>query len=384
MNVLVNAISIAEGGGLVVLTRLLEAVSRLEPDVNWYIAAEPQVLSLITQSKNIIGLPYSWVKKSPLHHLYWYEIILPRLVRQYKANICFSQTNFLPRRNLSCPSLLLVQHAGYFSDKFKQLYLQCYRKLTTHILWKQKNKWVNRSIKKATSVMVQTHALAVNIVDQLGISKNKLTVIPHGTGLLKETALQPKKFPANTIWRIGYITKFGVQKNFSTVFKAMQILKKNKIPIKLVLTLNEANIEFAPLLDQIRQCNIEDLIENHGEISDPVKITDLYSSLDLFLFPSLCESFGFTLVEAMASGLPLIVADTKSNCEIVSNAAEVFSSENEEQLAEKIQLLINDKEKYLTASQNSIERAKQFNWDNSAKNILQVMHQLTKESYEKK
>src|SRR5579864_9328618 len=121
---LINAISISEGGGLIVLKKMLEELTEAAPDAKWYVTAKPQTLESIPLSQKIVGLPYSWVDKSPIHHLFWYESILPGLLKRIQADICFSRTNFLPHRKLFCPTLLLVHHAGYFSEKFKQLHFQ--------------------------------------------------------------------------------------------------------------------------------------------------------------------------------------------------------------------------------------------------------------------
>jgi glycosyltransferase involved in cell wall biosynthesis len=377
MNVFINAISIAEGGGVVVLKYLLEAACNEAPNVKWYVAAEPNILAQIPKSDTVVGVPYTWAKNSPFHHLYWYEIELPKILRQLNADVCFSQTNFLPRRQLPCPSLLLIQNAGYFSEKFNQLYLGWNKKKIGNVVWKQKNKWVRQSIKRATMVTVQTEALAEKIVKQVGAPRNKIIVIPHGPGLLKVSNKTLKHYPLDMPWRIGYITKFGVQKNFGAVIKAISQLKSKGMPVKLVLTLNPKGDEYLPILQMIREYGIEEIVENHGDISDANKIKELYESLHIFVFPSFCESFGFTLVEAMATGLPLIVADTDSNREITGEDGISYTSENENDLTEKISQLITNKSLYVAASKHSLKRSCDFSWKKAARNILNTLNELT-------
>lgn len=376
MNVFINAISIHGGGAFVVLSQLLEAMHHIEPNVNWYIAAKSSILAKLPTSKTIFKLPYTWANRSPLHLFYWYEVVLPKLLRETETDVCFSQTNYLPKRRLRCPSLLLVQHAGHFSDEFDHLFLESTKKRSQAFAWKRKKNWVYNSIKQASLVTVQTNALAIKIIEQINIPKEKIIVIPHGPGLLKNSESFPREYPITDIWKIGYITKFGVQKDFDTVIKALMLLKNRGIPIKLILTLNEKEPECHHILKKISKNGIEDLVENYGEVTNIEDLKKLYYSLHIFIFPSLCESFGFPLVEAISSGLPVIIADTESNREVSGFAGEVFSSRNEKELVEKISALINNKHLYTLLSKKSIERAKQICWIQTAQSMLNVIYQL--------
>jgi len=376
VKVLINAISVSEGGGLVVLKNLVLEMALLQPAISWYVAASPATLSKLDLMPNVTGIPFSWANKSPLHLFYWYEWVVPRLIRQFKIDLFFSQTNFLPKRKLACHSLLLVQHAGYFSDKFSKLYLKWAKKLKYLLLWKQKNRWAYQSIHKATMVTVQTTALAKKIKDKLLIASDRLFVVPHGTGLLKNDCPVSLSFPSNMEWRIGYITKFGVQKDFDTAIEAIHLLKRSGFHVKLILTLEQKSDEFLLLMKKIRQLGIEDNVENHGDISNPDKIKKLYESLHMFIFPSWCESFGFTLVEAMAMGLPIVASDTESNREISGDAGIFFPPGDASQLAEKIKYFMNDSDQYSLFSKNSLERAKQFCWKKTAKQMIYNIHMI--------
>ena len=98
------------------------------------------------------------------------------------------------------------------------------------------------------------------------------------------------------------MTKFGVQKNFETLFRAIAMIRK-QYPVELILTLDEQTQEYNKVAATIAEMGIADIVRNYGEVAGD-DIQDLYDSLDVFAFPSLCESFGFPLVEAMTSGLP--------------------------------------------------------------------------------
>ena len=259
MNVLINAISIVEGGGLVVLRELLKEMREVDPKIIWYIAAPPSTLSHLSPSDRIVLLPNTWANKSPLHLFCWYEFSLPQLINQFNIELCFSKTNFLPRRKMKCPSLLLIHHAGFFSDEFEMLYLAWRRKRTASFIWKQKKKWMNSSIKKAEHVTVQTIVLADKIKNETKITEKKISVIPHGTGMIDFYSEKIKSHSSGS-FRIGYITKFGVQKDFETAINAVRQLKAERYPVKLILTLETNSSD--SLYHMMKDDDVTDVIEN--------------------------------------------------------------------------------------------------------------------------
>jgi glycosyltransferase involved in cell wall biosynthesis len=299
----------------------------------------------------------------------WYEIGLPRLARKVGADVVFSLTNYLPLFK-RLPSLLLVQHAGHFSPDFQACQRREYPAVTSRIAWKMKTLWVRRSIDNATMVTVQTEALANAISRERNVVNGKIRVIPHGLGLLE--AGSPRNFSGGRTWRIGFITKYGVQKNFPTLFRAVASLRDAGHDISLVLTLDPLTPQYHELMDQAKALGIELCIENHGEV-DQEQIVGLYDSLDVFAFPSLCESFGFPMVEAMSRGIPLLVADTPGNLEIAGEAALSFDSEDAADLAGKIVCIMSDPMVYSEASLASFERARAFSWRKAAEATLVLL-----------
>lgn len=375
MKVLINAISINEGGGEVVLRELLQALCLIQPNVVWYVVARPSILNNIPENPYIIKMSYSWANLTPFHHLYWYEVKLPRLIRRLIIDVCFSQTNFLPFKKLSCATLLLIHNAGYFCEEFNQLILNSKKNGWHRLIWQLKNKWVRSSIKKADTVSVQTNTLAKKISQELTILPENIATIPHGPGLMPTMANEPKIYPGKTVWRIGYITKFDLHKDFNSTFQAIKHLKDRGLHIKLIITLEERDITHY-LQDSLHYYDIMDTIDNQGNITNSTHLLQLYQSLHLFIFPSICESFGFPLVEAMANALPIIASNIDNNREVAGVAANLFSKGNGLELANIIEQLMTNKEKYESASRKSLERAKDISWERTAKDIYDVLLKL--------
>ena len=121
MIVLINAISIKEGGSLVVLRNLLRHLSALDERVQWHVAANARIRGMAELSlPRVTAHFFDASGRSPLHIQWWDNQTLPGLLERVGAELLFSLTNYLPDRTICCPSLLLEQHAGYFSPFFDQ------------------------------------------------------------------------------------------------------------------------------------------------------------------------------------------------------------------------------------------------------------------------
>lgn len=374
--IVINAQSPREGGSLVVLQELLQALQRQRPGWHWHVLTNAIALP---QLPALPGVHYHLAGANSLRAwgINWsYEVSLPALLAGTGADLLFSQTNFLPLRPLSCPSLLLMQQAGYFSPVFRTLALDSRPGPLRRFAWYLRERWVRNSLARASLVTVQTEALRQAIIAEGAIDPARIRVIPHGCGLVKPgTHLPLPPEDAAQAVRIGYITKYGVQKNFAVLFRALALLQQQGIACTLVLTLDPAAGTTAGVLAQAQALGVARCMENHGDVSaDAVRA--LYRSLHVFAFPSLCESFGFPLVEAMACGLPLVVSATASNLEVGGNAALAFAPDDAAALATLVAQLSTDAELYRRQAEASLARAACFDWNVAAAATVSLMEAL--------
>lgn len=371
--VVINAISVREGGSLVALRELLAGMSALRPHWRWQVVVNSQTQAL-PELKNVEYLRFPKLDQRGWRTRLWYETGLPALIERVSADLLFSMTNYLPLRRMPCPALLLVQHAGHFSPVFRQL-TEARLGPAGRLSWRMKGQWVKSSVRAADAVTVQTEALARQIGREASIARNRIRVIPHGTGQAVVQALPAVPPQAGGSFRVGYITKFGVQKNFAVLFEAMARLKQKGAPGSLVLTLSEAEPMNQAVLESARQNGVADVIENHGELS-PEAVAGLYDSLHAFVFPSLCESFGFPMVEAMAHGLPLLVADTDSNIEVAGPGGTAFPAHDPAALAGEIERLVRDSDWFSQRAQASLAHGAAYSWSKAAAATLSLLDEL--------
>ena len=121
------------------------------------------------------------------------------------------------------------------------------------------------------------------------------------------------------------------------------------------------------------------------------KLPVIYNAFDIYCFPSMSgeETFGLTVLEAMACGVPPIVPDFDGVPSVVGDAGLIADADNFEHdigtlvsypspvdFSEKINLLLNDDEMRETLSQKARKRALSFTWDKTARRIIQFFEDL--------
>jgi glycosyltransferase involved in cell wall biosynthesis len=370
--ILINAMTIKEGGGAVGFVKTFNEMIKQDAETHYFVVIDEVLRSKIEVTDRVIILTFPWIKKSPLHLLYWNECVLLQLVKKLGINVVYSQINTLPFLKLPCKELLFVGHAGYFSPDFIRLNKKYNRSIKQKIGWFVRKQWVFYSIKKADKITVPTKALGDEISHQLKIDNKNIAVILPGSGLA-EGQVAVKSMPDKKPIRIGYITKYGVQKNFEVLFEAAAKLKLSNVDFKLILTLNENHAPFQHVNALIQKYDIADLIENHGESSE-MALRDLYLTLDLFVFPSLCESIGFTLLEAMYYAIPVIAANTASNRELLGESGIYFNPYDATDLFQAITLFTENTDLYQQQSQYSFDQSRTFSWQESASTTLRALN----------
>lgn len=121
------------------------------------------------------------------------------------------------------------------------------------------------------------------------------------------------------------------------------------------------------------------------------KLPVIYNAFDVYCFPSMSgeETFGLTVLEAMACGVPPVVPNFDGVPSVVADAGLVADAENFERdvatfvsypcpmsFSEKINTLLSNTEMWQTLSEKARQRALLFTWDKTARRIVQLFEML--------
>lgn len=218
-----------------------------------------------------------------------------------------------------------------------------------------------------------------DIISQLQIESDCITVIPNAVesqfGLLSPDKVkdfrQEQGLEPETICLIN-VGSAHPRKNLDTVLKVLNRLKKRGINAHLW----KVGSDFSPKQQQLIQAyGLEEQITHLGK-PDTCSLIQIYNAADILLAPSIYEGFGFTILEAMACGTPVITSNVSSLPEVAGDAAILLDPLDVEGMVEAINQLQIDTTYRQTLTDRGLARANLFSWKKTAEQVAEVYEKL--------
>ena len=108
------------------------------------------------------------------------------------------------------------------------------------------------------------------------------------------------------------------------------------------------------------------------------ELASIYNLADIFVLASRQEGLPLVLLEAMASGIPVIASDVVGNHEYVGAAGILVSPQTPEKFAGEIDRLIDNKSLYEKLAQEGIKKSQKLNWPKIIHKFEKVYSQVSK------
>lgn len=164
-----------------------------------------------------------------------------------------------------------------------------------------------------------------------------------------------------------YVGRINKRKNVPALIKAFAEIED----VKLVLTGNK-EWKTDAIDELINKLNLSDRIIQTGPLFED-DLAKVYALSTIFCFPSFEESFGLPPLEAMASGIPVVVSNSSSLPEVCDVAAIYVNAEKPKEITNAISNLLLDKDLYFKHKQLSIDRATFFSWEKTTSNLINIL-----------
>ncbi len=244
-------------------------------------------------------------------------------------------------------------------------------------------RYSERGVERARRILVDSHFIAEEVRRHYGVPTERIVVAPLGHAPRfhprEPTALAPRLAPLG-LQPGGYLLCVGTlepRKNLQLALRAHERLPatlREQYPLVLAgmpgwrAEQLEKPLQRALAGGQVRLLGYQ----------DDLGLAELFAGARLLLFPSLYEGFGLPVLEAMASGTPVISSDHSALPEVVGQAGLLIDPQDEAACADAIERLIEDDQVWTSLREAGLMRARDFSWQRCARITAGVYREAVK------
>lgn len=313
--------------------------------------------------KNVVLVFYKVSCKSPILNILWHQLFFQYKLWKYNCDVSLVP-NFSLLLWKVCPTIVILNDLIEFHVKNKFNYLRMiYRYISVPLL-----------AHRADLIITISNSSKNDIVKILKVKESKVHVAycgydplifkMHPFEKIKSSLAKYSIEPYTYILSIGTVDYPG--KNVYSFIKSYFILRDKKcIDFKLVI-IGKPGHNFHKIMDLVNSSDYRKDVIFLGFVDDE-DLPFFYNGALLFGFLSFYEGFGLPVLEAMASGCPVITSNVSSLPEIVGSAGCLVDPNNLDDITLAMEKLLTSKDLRQRYKQEGLEQAKKFSWQESAK-----------------
>ncbi len=248
--------------------------------------------------------------------------------------------------------------------------------LSHHLsMWRWRTYFFRKLPRVSHIIAISGHAKS-QACDKLGLDPNRITVIPLGVNHhLYTPKAQGQGVFAHHAPYFLYVGGADRNKNLSRLIEAFSLMAHQWPDIELLLA-GKWQTETANMI----QRDIEDKqlglrIHLLGFVPSD-DLPSLYANALAFVFPSLSEGFGLPIIEAMASGIPVIASDIPVFREVAENASLLVDPKDTERWAQAMVGLLSSPERLKNLGEVGQKRSREFHWRKVAEDTWAVYQKV--------
>lgn len=380
MNILIHALAIKKSGGSTRhLKNFISALGEADRE-NKYFLCVNKALDIKVETSNVEVLRFD--SGSIFSRVYLDLIGIRKVVQKYDIDLILAILNFGPIFPL-VKQINFQRGPTYFCNYYLGG-LNLFKKIEVNF----RRKWLHLTMKASEIVVTPTTAMK-GMIQRFypDIADDKFRVIPHAIDKegfkdcedLPESIQRRLEMTAEDDIRILYIGHLMPYKGHDFLIQIAGRLRETASNFKFIVTMAREDWPegYEKIIEEIKELNLS----NYFLILDRVpenSVANLYKSCDIFVFPSLCESFGFPMTEAMSFGMPIIAADTLVNREICGDGALYYNPLDTRGAANKLKLLIDDAELRNSLSKKSLKQFETsvIGWHEYVLKIVELINKI--------
>lgn len=300
---------------------------------------------------------------------YWTQSRLPFDLYKYQPDVLFMPIQQIPYLRPGGMKTVAVIH---------DLAVHYYPEYFTYKDWLLLHLFSAYAAREADEIITVSKATATDVAKFYGRTKN-VQVVHHGVD--SDKFRLPREEERSESWNelknkypqlkkpyILYVGQIQPRKNLIRLIDAFEKIKKNVSELQLVIAGSHGWLN-KPIEKRVNDSKVKEFILLTGRVDDEL-LPALYWHAESFVLPSLYEGFGMPILEAFACGCPVVTSNVSAMPEVAGSAAVLVEPESVDSIAQGISEAMSRKDEL---KQLGLERVKEFSWDKTAKQILDVI-----------
>lgn len=211
------------------------------------------------------------------------------------------------------------------------------------------------------------------------VRREDVYICPNGIPERSEKNKLKRKLPG-AIPHVMFLSNLLIGKGVLVLLDALKLLMDNGCSFVCDVVGSETHeISIQRFDDEVNQRGLKQRVEYHGKLYGQDK-ESVFLNADIFVFPTFNEAFGLVNLEAMQHGLSIVTTDEGGIPDIVKDGENGYLCEknNPEDLAEKLMLLLNDKQLRLKMGQDGYKKYQEmFTLEIFEKRFTEILQTLT-------
>ncbi len=391
--ILINALASTAGGGITYLRNVLPRLTRFDSDNRYLVIVPPQLINDYSRFANDrVEIETIGAASRTATRMMMEQTGLRALIKRRRMQALISLGNFAMLAS-PVPQILFNRNDLLFSSYFESDLRQ--RKLIGALLAHKMKSWLARqSIKRATINVTPTAAFAERIKSHSELRHIAFETLRFGFDSASFTSNQkplPESITAklnlsSDCRRVLFVSHYNYFRNFETLIRALPIIKaglklQTGETVQLVLTTDikrgavYGGYDATAAAELIDRLGVRENIAMLGAVEYD-RLHQLYRLCDVFACPSYSESFGHPLVEAMASGVPVVSADLPVHREICGKAALYFDVFDENDLADQCLRVLAERDLRERIKADGLARSRNFSWDQHVRQLIALINRV--------
>jgi glycosyltransferase involved in cell wall biosynthesis len=241
---------------------------------------------------------------------------------------------------------------------------------------------LDRSVKRASKIIAISHFTYDEVRKEYGTESSKMSVI-YSAADERFHKINNQILISKVLSRYGihfpyilFVGETSERKNLVRLLHAYHLLKnKNRLKERKLLIVGKRTIDTGQILRTVNELGLSSDVLFTGYIPDE-DLPFIYNAADLFVFPSLYEGFGLPLLEAMNCQVPVAASNSTCIPEIVGDGALLFSPYDDRDIADKMDMVINEKMEVGELKRKALIQTDKFSWGKTAEGVIEIFNSL--------